>query len=177
LKDRETGTYWTAATGVALSGPLAGRRLMPLTARYTSARAWRHAFPDSRYADLGMPTSVPLMLKLYGVSPWQGVSREKILDRRHPPKQEFLSVAVGRETLAFTRGEVRKLRAAEARVGGETVQIEWDARLEAPRAWAGPPAARRELPVVPMYWFALDRHFDVIWTLPPKVSLEPTRNR
>lgn len=166
LKDRETGTYWTAATGVALSGPLAGRRLTPLPALYTSARAWRRAFPDSRYADLGMPTSVPLMLKLYGVSPWRGVSREKIRDRRHPPKREFLSVAVGREVLAFTRGELRKWRTAEARVGGETVELEWDARLEAPRAWAGPPGARRELPIVPMYWFALDRHFRVIRTLP-----------
>ncbi len=26
LRDRETGTYWTPATGVALSGPLAGER-------------------------------------------------------------------------------------------------------------------------------------------------------
>ena len=25
--DRETRTYWSAATGLALSGPLAGRRL------------------------------------------------------------------------------------------------------------------------------------------------------
>jgi hypothetical protein len=57
LRDLETGTYWTAATGAALSGPLAGRRLRSVPAAYTSAGAWESAFPESRYrpgpADLG----------------------------------------------------------------------------------------------------------------------------
>jgi hypothetical protein len=139
---------------------------MPLPALYTSAGVWRRAFPDSRYADLGIPTSVPLMLKLYGVSPWRGVSREKIGDRRHPPKREFLSVAVGRETLAFTRGEIRRRGAAEATVGGKRVRVEWEPRVKAARAWVAEGEKRREIAVVPMYWFALERHFDSIRTLP-----------
>ena len=166
LRDVETGTYWTAATGMALSGPLAGKRLTALPAAYTTVRAWRGAFPDSRWADLGIPTSVPLSMKLYGASPWQGVSHEKTRDRRHPPKKEFLSVAVGRETLAFTRGEMRRRRFARANVGGESVQVEWDPRIETARAWVMESDTRRELPVVPMYWFALDRHFDRIDTFP-----------
>jgi len=165
LKDRETGTYWTAATGVALTGPLAGRRLRAIPAVYTTAGAWRRAFPDSRWIDLGLPTSVPFSMQIYGASPWQGVSREKTRDHRHPPKKEFLSVAVGREALAFTRGEIRRRGAAEATVGGETVRVEWEPRLKAARAWVAEGDERRELPVVPMYWFALDRHFDAIRTL------------
>lgn len=165
VRDRETGTYWTAATGAALSGPLAGRRLSPIPAAYTTAAAWRHAFPGSRYADLGLPTSVPFSMKLYGASPWQGVSGVKTSDHRHAPKKEFLSVAIGRETLAFTRGEIRRRGAADATVGGRLIRIEWNPEVEATRAWIGEGEERRELAVVPMYWFALDRHFDAIRSL------------
>jgi hypothetical protein len=166
LRDLETGTYWTAATGVALSGPLAGRRLTALPAAYTSAKAWRRAFPDSRWIDLGLPTSVPFSMKLYGASPWQGVSREKTIDRRHRPKKEFLSVANGREVLAFTRAEILRRGSVEAEIGGKPIRVEWDPRIAAARAWVPEGTGRRETPVVPMYWFALDRHFDVVQTLP-----------
>lgn len=169
LRDRETGTYWTAATGAALSGPLAGRRLQPRPAVYTNAAAWRRSFPDSRYAELGISTSVPLMMRVYGASPWQGISGVKTTDRRHRPKEEFLSVAAGRETLAFRTSEIRRRGVVESSVGGEELRVEWDSRLETARAWArGDSArerARRELAVVPMYWFALDRHFDEVKTL------------
>jgi hypothetical protein len=34
----------------------------------------------------------------------------------------------------------------------------------------------REVPVVPMYWFALDRHFDAVRLLPgPERGNEPAR--
>ncbi len=179
VRDRETGTYWTAATGAALFGPLAGRRLSPIPAAYTTAAAWRRAFPESRYADVGLPTSVPFSMKLYGASPWQGVSGVKTSDHRHAPKKEFLSVALGRETLAFTRGEIRRRGAAEATLGGRPIRIEWDADVEAARAWIGEGEERREIAVVPMYWFALDRHFDAIRTLPeaPAPGGDPSRKR
>jgi hypothetical protein len=165
LRDRETGTYWTAATGVALTGPLAGRRLRAIPAVYTTAGAWRRAFPDSRWIDLGLPTSVPFSMQIYGASPWQGVSREKTRDHRHPPKKEFLSVAVGREALAFTRRELERRRSAEAAIAGSRVRVEWQPALDAARAWLLEGSGSRELAVVPMYWFALDRHFDAIRTL------------
>ncbi len=166
LRDRETGTYWTAATGVALTGPLAGRRLAPVPAVYTTAAAWQRAFPASRYVDLRIPTSVPFSMRLYGVSPWQGVSGAKVRDRRHAGKKEFLSVAIGRETLAFSETEIRGRGSVEVNLGPEAVTIEWDPRLEAARARTGRGGTRRELAVVPMYWFALDRHFDSIRVLP-----------
>jgi hypothetical protein len=105
-------------------------------------------------------------MKLYGASPWQGVSREKTTDRRHRPKKEFLCVANGREVLAFTRAEIHRRGAVEAKVGGESVRVEWDPRVATARAWVTDATERREVPVVPMYWFALDRHFDKIHTFP-----------
>ncbi|MEP6471731.1 MAG: DUF3179 domain-containing (seleno)protein [Acidobacteriota bacterium] len=166
LRDRETGTYWSAATGLALSGPLAGRRLDPVPATYTTADAWRRAFPETRYADLGLPTSVPLAMRLYGASPWEGLSGVKTRDRRFPAKSEFLSVAAGDATLAFTPEEIRRRGAAQATLGGRSITIEWDAARQFPRAWILSTTPRQELAVVPMYWFALSRHFDSVETLP-----------
>ena len=166
LRDLETGTYWSAATGRALSGPLAGRTLVPLPAVHTTVESWRRAHASSRYPDLGLPSSVPFLMRVYGISPWQGVSGEKTRNTLHPPKGEFLSVAAGRETVAFKPEEIRRRRALQVTLGGETLAIEWDPRLEAPRAWEGTGPERRERAVVPMYWFALDRHFDSVETLP-----------
>ncbi len=167
LRDLETGTYWSAATGAALSGPLAGRKLPALPAVYTTVESWRRAQPSSRYADVGLPTSVPFLMRVYGASPWQGLSGEKTPNRLHPPKKTFLSVAAGRETVAFTSEEIRKRPLVEMSLGGEKFAIEWDPRLEAPRAWRTVGKARTERAIVPMYWFALDRHFHTIHTLPP----------
>ena len=167
LRDRETGTYWTAATGVGLWGPLAGRQLRALPAVYTRAEAWTRVFPESRWADLKRPTSVPLDMKLYGASPWQGLSGEKTADRRHSAKKELLAVAIGREALAFTGEEIRRRGVVQSAIGGARVRIEWDPRLEAPRATLlSAEGDLRELPVAPMYWFALDRHYDEVHLLP-----------
>ena len=47
LRDRETGTVWSATNGLALSGPLAGQALSPVP--WTSAFdwAWRDFYPES----------------------------------------------------------------------------------------------------------------------------------
>jgi hypothetical protein len=166
LKDRETGTYWSSATGLGLSGPLAGKRLDPVPAAYTTATAWRSAFPESRYPDLGLPTSVPLSMRIYAASPWQGVSGQKAGDRRRPAKKELLSVAAGDEALAFTPEEVRRRGPVRATLGGRSISIEWDPRRQTVQAWTSPPEKRRELAVVPMYWFALVRHFAVVRIFP-----------
>jgi hypothetical protein len=160
LRDTETGTLWTAATGAALFGPLSGRRLTPVPAVYTTARAWSRAFPDSSYMDLGHSTSVPLMLRLYGASPWQGISGVKTEDRRHAPKRELLSVGFGEHVFAFTEEEIREGREVRSELGGQSLSVAWDERLEAPRARV----SEEEWPVIPMYWFAIDRHFENIRT-------------
>jgi len=167
LRDRETGTYWSAATGLALFGALLGSRLDPVPATYTTAERWRRAFPATRYADLGLPTSVPFALRLYAISPWEGISGVKSRDRRHPGKSEFLSVAAGDATLAFTPDEIRRRGSAQATLGGRSISIEWDAARQFPRAWMLSTSPRQELAVVPMYWFALSRHFGSVETLLP----------
>ena len=168
LQDRETGTLWTAATGQALTGPLVGSRLRPIPARVTTAEAWHTAFPASLYLDTGEIASVPLTIRLYGLSSWQGVSGVKTSDARFKPKDLVFAVSHGGETLGFAAGQMSQLRRADVTLGGGQVELAWDDRLGAPRAFAG-----EELPVTLMYWFALDRHFDVVRTLAEVSPKEP----
>lgn len=160
LRDLETGTLWSAATGVALTGPLASRVLPPIPAVYTTARAWQRAFPDSTYMDLRESTAVPFLMKLYGASPWQGVSGRKTTDRRHHPKAEFFGVVVDDEVFAVPEELLREQKLVRAEIGGQPLTMSWDERLEAPRAHI----SGVERPALPMYWFALSRHFETVRT-------------
>jgi uncharacterized protein DUF3179 len=47
LKDRETGSVWSALTGEALSGPLAGKRLAPIPSFILTWGRWKSLHPDS----------------------------------------------------------------------------------------------------------------------------------
>jgi Protein of unknown function (DUF3179) len=172
LRDRETGTYWSAATGRALFGTLLGSRLAPVPATYTTAERWRRAFPATRYADLGLPTSVPFALRLYAISPWEGISGVKSRDRRQPAKSEFLAIASGNSALAFRPDEIRRRGSVHTALGDLRISIDWDAERRFPRAFALSDPTR-ELAVVPMYWFALVRHFETVRMLPPADPLEP----
>jgi hypothetical protein len=162
LRDSETGTYWSAATGRALYGPLAGERLRPVPAVLARASAWERAFPRSLYMDLDRDTSVPLLMRLYGASQWQGLSGQRTADSRHRPKETVFTVAEGDEALAFTAGEIEAAGQLDTAISGEPVSIRWDAALSAPRA-AGRDGT--EMAVVPMFWFAASRHVAHLATL------------
>ncbi|MCA1581779.1 MAG: DUF3179 domain-containing protein [Acidobacteria bacterium] len=162
FRDRETATYWSAATGVALSGPLAGERLSGIAGVVTRGGRWGEAHPESLYLDLGEKTTAPLLMKIYRLSAMQGVSGEKTSDRRHKPKEEMLVLASGDEALAFTPRQIERRERVDTEIGGERVTIEWEPELAAPRACA---SDGNERPLFPMFWFALDRHFATVRTL------------
>jgi hypothetical protein len=169
LRDRETGTYWTAATGRALAGPLAGERLDPIAAWVTRAEIWDRAYPQSLYLDLDRSTAVPLVMRLYEASPAQGISGARTSDRRYKPKEELFALRDGDDAFALTRHEIQDHAPIAATLDGKRITIEWDGTLETPRAYEAPPG-RGELPLIPMYWFALDRHFTTIRTLADVVA-------
>jgi hypothetical protein len=164
LTDRETGTYWSAATGAALTGQLSGERLSGIPAVVTPATDWSRAYPGSLYFDMEKSTSTPLLLRLYGISPWEGVSGVRTLDRRRPPKEEVFTVAEGAEAIAFGREEIETSAPVEVTLGERRISIEWDSSVQAPRAFESG-ATRRERPLVPMYWFAVPRHFRWVRTV------------
>jgi Protein of unknown function (DUF3179) len=164
FRDRETRTYWSAATGRAISGPLAGRQLLGIPAVVTRGDRWEEVHPESLYLEVGLGTeaSSPVKLKIYRISPMQGVSGEKTADRRHKPKEVLLAFAAGDEALAFTPREIEERDSVETTFAGQTVRIDWEPALAAPRLTA---ADGKERPLLSMYWFALDRHFGRVVTL------------
>ena len=166
LRDRETGTYWSPATGRALSGPLAGERLRAIPAPLTTADAWEELYSDGVCLDTGDLTAVPLTLKLYAGSSWEGLSGHKSRDPRLPPKQRVFVVAEGSEAVAFTAAELKKRKSVGVRLAEQAFLLEWDAAVRSPRAYRLETfGAREERPVIPMFWFAALRHFPGARTL------------
>ncbi len=166
LQDRETGTFWTAATGEGLHGPLAGERLRAVPASHSRSGAFRRANPDARYLDTGDSTGTPAALALYAASPWQGVSGIATTDRRYDPKARLFCVADGSEALAFLADDLKRLGRVEETLAGRPIVLEWDSRDESPTACRPEPSgASEEVAVLPIYWFALDRHFATVRTL------------
>jgi hypothetical protein len=166
LRDRETGTYWSPASGRALWGPLAGERLRTLPAYLTTAEAWEELLPESVCLDTGGLSAVPLRLKLYASSSWEGVSGRKSQDRRLPAKERVFLVSEGSESVAFTSAEIRTLKSVRVRLEDRTLLLEWDGAMRSPRAYrVDASSAREERPVIPMYWFATLRHFPEVRTL------------
>ena len=172
LRDRETGTYWSAATGRALSGPLAGQRLRPIPAVVARAGDWQRVFPASSTMDLDKDTSEPLFMRIYGASPLAGHLGRKDGDPRHKPKEEVFAVGEEDEALAFTAGEIEAAGRVETTLRGEPILIQWDAALEAPRAY-GPEGDERA--VVPMFWFAAARHYARVKTLVDRAERRESR--
>ena len=166
LRDKETGTYWSPATGAALSGPLEGERLQLLPAAVvTTADAWEELNPETACMDTGELSAVSLQLRLYGTSPMEGLSGRKIEDRRYAPKDRVFVVADGGQAVAFSAAELRKRKSATVSLAQDTVVLEWDPGARTPRAYRLTGIAREAQPVIPLYWFAAVRHFPGVKTL------------
>lgn len=166
MKDRETGTLWSSATGQGIFGPLAGQHLALVPAFLSGMLAWSGSYPASVYLDAGTSTSPPLTMKIYGASSWQGVSGATTEDRRYKSKSEVFTVADGHEAFAVSGAELKARGRIEASLADRRLVLTWDTLRDAPRAFRPGPAgeASEELAVVPMYWFAVPRHFSVVRT-------------
>jgi Protein of unknown function (DUF3179) len=166
IKDRQTGTLWSSATGQGLYGPLAGRRLTLVPAFLSGMLVWSGGYPDSVYLDAGTSTSAPLMMRVYGASSWQGVSGATTEDRRYKPKSEVFTVADGNEAFAVSRSELEARGRIATRLKDRPLVMTWDPHRDAPRAFRPGPAGEEgeEMAIVPMYWFAVPRHFSIVRT-------------
>ncbi|HEX4440478.1 MAG TPA: DUF3179 domain-containing (seleno)protein [Thermoanaerobaculia bacterium] len=166
MRDKETGTYWTPATGRALHGPLEGRTLSAIPAPIAKAGDWKESDPELLCLDTGEMSSVSLQMKLYGKSPMEGLSGGKSTDPRYEPKQRVYYVASesGDAAAAISSEELRRRKTWTPELAGRHVTFEWDAGLRTPRAYAEESGKRREVAVIPIYWFAAQEHFRTVVT-------------
>jgi len=65
MRDEQTGTYWQQITGLAVSGPLAGRRLTLVPAEDLTYKLWKSEQPDGTVLQ-----DVPEMVKGYAPKDW-----------------------------------------------------------------------------------------------------------
>ncbi len=65
MRDEQTGTYWQQITGMAVSGPLAGRRLILVPAEELSYKVWKSEEPDGTVLQ-----DVPELVGGYASADW-----------------------------------------------------------------------------------------------------------
>ena len=53
LRDRETGSIWNPERGLAITGPMADKKLKPLVGIIAYRSAWQDFYPDSTYWSVG----------------------------------------------------------------------------------------------------------------------------
>jgi hypothetical protein len=166
MRDKETGTYWTPSTGRALHGPLEGRTLSAIPAPIAKAADWKETDPELLCLDTGEMSSVSLQMRLYKSSPMEGLSGGKSTDARYEPKQRvyYVASASGDAAAAISAEELRRRKTWKTEVSGRAVTLEWDAGLRTPRAYAEESGARREVAVIPIFWFAAQEHFKTLVT-------------
>src|SRR3954454_17432718 len=65
MRDEQTGTYWQQITGLAISGPLAGRRLTLVPAEELTYKLWTSEEPDGTVLQ-----DVPALARNYAPQDW-----------------------------------------------------------------------------------------------------------
>jgi hypothetical protein len=116
MYDRETDTLWTHVDGLAVKGPLRGRRLEIVPSLHATWKEWLALYPNtlvlkkrgefrSSYDDYNRSTSRI------------GIMGRRNPDPRLPPKERILGVRAGDAAMAFPIKSVREARLVHAQVG------------------------------------------------------------
>jgi hypothetical protein len=153
MRDRETGSIWQQATGEALAGPLAGKRLAICLIEQTTWEAWSTTYPRTlvcakpTLASLGIIQLLP-----FGVMTERFSRASFILpgfhsaDSRLPSRAEVAGLAIGGQSRAYplTMGESSLIVDS---LGGQSLVVSYDHRADNVRAFAAPDARGRGLTV------------------------------
>ena len=193
MYDRRSRSLWSQIDGRARIGPMSGTVLAKIPSQVTTWFAWRNRHPDTRVLVKPVIESSPYS-SYYERSSWVGLPWTRIGgDDRLPPKTLVIGIELGEaralavrleslEGEGWTSGEVagrpvlvlapddpRAALAYGRRVGGRTLEFEFDRRdggqlidrqtgsrwrWQTGAAVSGPLAGRTlpPLPATPIYW-------------------------
>ena len=157
LYDRATDSLWSQILGQAVTGPLKGRRLMPLPMAHTSWADWRRRHPDTVVlsTDTGHARD-------YARDPYAGYEQVQRLmfdvqhrDERFGPKEWVLGVVIDGRAKAYPFSVLDSAVGADGemrdRVAGRSLRIRFDREHRSAMAFD---ADGTPLPSVMAYWFA-----------------------
>ena len=159
LYDRPTESLWSQITAEAVTGPLKGEKLPPVTLTHTTWADWKTRHPGTLVlsADTGFNRD-------YGRDPYAGYAASPRImfptgttGDRFPPKEPVLGVELNGARKAYAFSELAKaLRdrpsgPIEDRLGGGVVFIRFDREHRTAQAFD---SAGQELPAYVAFWFA-----------------------
>ena len=130
MYDRQTETWWQQATGEAIVGTYAGRRLDFVPANVLSWRAVKELHPEARVLSRETGHRRP-----YGRNPYAGYdSRDGPIarffefgerDAKLPAMERIVALHDGGESLAVPFGELEEERVAHVEVGSRGMVVFW----------------------------------------------------
>lgn len=162
LYDRATQSLWSQVLGLAVSGPLAGRKLEMIEVENTAWPAWRKAHPDTQVLsrDTGYPRNYKRdPYQWYDLSPQINFPVAHLSYAYHP-KMYVLGLVLGGEERVYPFSELDAVaeRAPDRRhvkirdtVGGQPIVVHYDAVALSAKVTG---ADGQAIPSTMAYWFA-----------------------
>ena len=112
MRDDETGTWWQQVTGLALHGPLKGRRLKPVFHDELSFAIWKRERPSGRV--LKPDEKLAALGNRYETADWENVvGRMRVvdgtdIDKRLAPRTLVVGVTVDGKSVAYPMTALQK---------------------------------------------------------------------
>ena len=123
MRDEETGTYWQQITGVAISGPLAGKNLRPVPSDELTFATWKAEEPEGTVL-----ADVPQYVEGYAKKDWEVRMKKTptVLAHAQPglaARDLMLGIHAFGASRAFPFDLVLKQQLINDRVGSEAVVL------------------------------------------------------
>jgi hypothetical protein len=123
MRDEQTGTYWQQITGLAVFGPLAGRRLPLVPADELTFTLWRSEEPSGTVL-----TDVPRDAKNYSPEDWdvQMAKTPVVISYAQAglhPRDLMLGIEASGASRAFPYSAVLKEKLLEDHIAGEPIML------------------------------------------------------
>ncbi len=123
MRDEQTGTYWQQITGLAVSGPLAGRRLVPVPADELTFAIWKAEEPQGTVL-----RDVPRYAKEYAAKDWdvrmaKAPTVVSFAQAGLKPRDLMLGIHAFGASKAFPYETIVREKLIQNRVGNEPVLL------------------------------------------------------
>ena len=136
MADRETGTWWQQVTGLAIRGPLQGRRLTRVFHDELSFRTWTGEYPGGRVLE---PVADSAWIRNWKDelehTPTRPVRVTAPLDDRLPPRAIVAGIDLGGSSKAYPMDRVLAQAPLHDRLGGTPLVILVDEDGQSVRAF------------------------------------------